>query len=477
MTPFVEQFPWDQADSPAVTDAGGTLNYGALRETAGQAARRIADRYGAGRMLLLRAEPTREFIAAFLGAMFSGNTPVPIDSQSSRETLDYMEAKTNAAAVLDPSDVVNSNDAVPLYAADGDVPAIVMMTSGTSGFPKGVLLSHSNVLHASRAMVEYLKYHEYRSAAVVLPLHYSYALLSQVCCQLSVGGHVRLFAASEVRNPVKLATVMTQAGLETFCGVPSTYFALRGVHRLSPLTFPTVRIVCSAGAAIDPVLYGDIRAMFPTARLFNNYGMTEAAPRIAYICDDDPRFGEATCGRPMPGVEVRVVDPQTHRPLPDGERGVLVVRGPNITRGYLNDDEATRKAFTRDGWLISGDGAALDKGYIFLSGRLDEMLNVAGEKVAPLEIERALNRVPSVSCAAVTGVADESRGTVPVAFLELAGPISRREIVTALKATLTPTKIPQRYFEVRAFPTTPNGKLVRRRLSIDDSERIVREIL
>ncbi|MGC1275481.1 MAG: class I adenylate-forming enzyme family protein [Planctomycetaceae bacterium] len=477
MTPFVEQFPWDRTESPAVTDADGTLTYGALRETAGRAARRISDRYGSGRMLLLKAEPTREFVAAFLGAMWSGNTPVPIDAQSSRESLDYLESKTRAAAVLSPADVVTQDAATPLFAASADVPAIVMTTSGTSGFPKGVVLSHSNVLHACRAMAEYLDYHRHCSAAVVLPLHYSYALLSQVCCQLSTGGHVRLFAAGEVRNPVKLAAAITRAGLETFCGVPSTYFALRGVHRLSPLAFPTVRVVCSAGAAIDPVLYGDIRAMFPNGRLFNNYGMTEAAPRIAYIRDDDPRFGEATCGRPMPGVEVRVVDPQSHRPLPDGERGVLVVRGANITSGYLNDEDATRKAFTSDGWLISGDGAALDKGYIFLSGRLDEMLNVAGEKVAPLEIERALNRLPEVSCAAVTGISDESRGTVPVAFLELTGPISRREVVAALKESLTPTKIPQRYFEVRAFPTTPNGKLVRRRLSIDDPERIVREIL
>jgi acyl-CoA synthetase (AMP-forming)/AMP-acid ligase II len=179
----------------------------------------------------------------------------------------------------------------------------------------------------------------------------------------------------------------------------------------------------------------------------------------------------------MPGVEVRVVDPATHVPLPDGERGVLVVRGPNVTSGYLNDDAATQAAFTADGWLISGDGAYLDGGYIFLSGRLDEMFNVGGEKVAPLEIERALNRLPNVAQAAVTGVRDEARGMVPVAFLQVSGSVSRRELVAGLKDLLPPVKIPQRFFEVRAFPTTPNGKLVRRRLSIDDAERIVREVL
>lgn len=477
MIPFVESIPWDRAGHPAVTDIRGQLTYAALRDVAGRAARSLVERYGRKKIILIHAEPTKEFVATFLGTMLSGNVPIPIDPQSSPDILDYMVSKAGAVAVLSASDIDTAKVTAPLFAPDIESPALVMMTSGTSGFPKGVVLSHANVSHACQAMSEYLGYRDHRSAAVVLPLHYSYALLSQVCCQLSVGGHVRLYSPSEVRNPVRLATAVSREKLETFCGVPTTYFALRAVHRMSPLSFPTVRVVCSAGAAIDPVLYADIRVMFPNARLYNNYGMTEAAPRIAYIRDDDPRFSEPTCGRPMPGVEVRIVDPQSHRPLTDGEQGVLVVRGPNVTCGYLNDDNATRKAFTHDGWLISGDGGYLDRGYIFLSGRLDEMLNVGGEKVAPLEIERALNRLPAVSCSAVTGITDESRGTVPVAFLELTAPVSRRDMVTALKEWLAPAKIPQRFFEVRGFPTTPNGKLVRRRLSINDPERVIREIL
>jgi acyl-CoA synthetase (AMP-forming)/AMP-acid ligase II len=257
-------------------------------------------------------------------------------------------------------------------------------------------------------------------------------------------------------------------GLQTFCGVPSTFHALAMVHGMSRLSMPGVRIVCSAGAAMDPSRLAVVREMFPEATFFNNYGMTEAAPRIAYIRHDDPRFGQGTCGRPMLGVDVKVVHPETFEALPDGTAGVLVVRGPNITAGYLNDPEITAQAFTPDGYLISGDIAYLRDGYIYICGRQDEMFNCGGEKVAPLEIEQVLNRIDGVELAAVRGVADEVRGAVPMAFLKLARALSRREVVDRATRELARTKVPVRYFEVRAFPMTPNGKLQRKQLSPDD---------
>ena len=116
------------------------------------------------------------------------------------------------------------------------------------------------------------------------------------------------------------------------------------------------------------------------------------------------------------------MDPETHQELPDGEQGVLVVRGPNITAGYLNDDDLTRRSFTDDGYLISGDVGYLDAGYIMICGRKDDIFGVGGEKVAPLEIERVLNRIPCVIRAAVCGLPDVARGKVPAAFVQLSQP-------------------------------------------------------
>jgi fatty-acyl-CoA synthase len=227
---------------------------------------------------------------------------------------------------------------------------------------------------------------------------------------------------------------------------------------------------------MDDSLLTTIREVFPNARFFDNYGMTEASPRIAFIRDDDPRFGEPTCGRPMEGVEVRVVDPATGRDVPEREHGMLVVRGPNVTSGYLNDPEQTAQAFTQDGFLKSGDMAMLDRGYIFIVGRYDDVFNAGGEKIAPLEIERALDSCPGIESSAVAGIQDPQRGMAPMAFVKAREGVTRQAIVNHLATRLPRSKIPLRFFSVSGFPTTANGKLQRRRLSPDDTSYVLGEL-
>jgi acyl-CoA synthetase (AMP-forming)/AMP-acid ligase II len=204
--------------------------------------------------------------------------------------------------------------------------------------------------------------------------------------------------------------------------------------------------------------------------------MTEASPRIAFIRDDDPRFAEATCGRPIDGVEVKVVDPETGHTTPEGVPGMLVVRGPNVTSGYLNDPEQTGRAFTPDGYLKSGDMAYLDRGYIFIQGRYDDVFNCGGEKIAPLEIERALNSCPGIEASAVTGMTDPQRGLVPVAFVKTSDMVTRQQVVHHLSQHLSKSKIPLRFYRVSAFPMTPNGKLQRNRLAISDDRYVLGEL-
>jgi acyl-CoA synthetase (AMP-forming)/AMP-acid ligase II len=458
----------------AVDDGDKRLSYGELTEAARLVAGGIAARHGRDGYLVVRAEVSTSFVTALLGVMYSGNTPIPVDPGLPAPALEHILQKSGASAVIDPADLRPLTAAGPLSDVRMSRPALVLFTSGTTGLPKGVLISHENLWHSCSTIAGYLDYRSHPSAAVVLPLHYSYALLSQVCCHLMIGGRIRLFR--DLRNPLRFAAQVADERLQTFCGVPSTYHALATFHALRPLRFESVRILCSAGAPMDRSRLDVVKAMFPRAAFFNNYGMTEAAPRIAFIRDDDPRFAEPTCGRPMAGVEVKVVDPETHAALPDGESGVLVVRGPNVTSGYLNDPERTREAFTRDGFLISGDMAYLDRGYIFIRGRYDDVFNCGGEKVAPAEIERVLNRIDGVELSAVVGVADEARGMVPVAFLRTSQPLTRAAIVSMAAALLPKSKVPVRYFEVTGFPMTPNGKLQRKLLSADDAERIVREI-
>ncbi|MGQ0734194.1 MAG: class I adenylate-forming enzyme family protein [Acidobacteriota bacterium] len=462
-------------DRIAVSDAEESVTYGALLDGARRTAGALASRHPSPGNLIVKAPSSVGFVRTLLGIMYSGCTPVPVDPDLPARGLDFIRAKCGAATALEPLGCAALADAAPVDRRNPDVPALVMFTSGTSGFPKGVLISNANLLASCRAMAGYLGYAQHASAAVVLPLHYSYALLSQVCCQLTVGGRVHLF--SDLRNPLRVARIVGELGLETFCGVPSTFHTLTIASRLSPIQMPSVRVLCSAGAAMDPALLPHVKRVFPNAVFFNNYGMTEAAPRIAFCREDDPRFHEATCGRPMAGVEVKIVDPETHREVPDGVRGVLVVRGPNVTSGYLNEPELTARAFTHDGYLVSGDVAYRDRDYLFICGRVDDMFNSGGEKIAPLEVEQVLNRMEGVEMSALAGVPDEQRGMVAVAYLKLADrAITRAGLVQHLSQELPKSRIPSRFMEVRSFPMTTNGKLQRRRLSPEDRELVIREI-
>lgn len=474
---YYEALPWHLGAAPALSDGGPWLSYGELADRSRHLASLVRGHYGGGHYLLIKARSSVDFVAWLLGVMASGNTPVPVNPESPAAELEYMRDKCRAVGLIDPaspSELPIVDPAAAAAAPDLEQPALVLFTSGTSGYPKGVIITHRGVLHSCRTVAGYLDYAAHPSAAVVLPVHYSYALLSQVLAMLLVGGRVRLFP--EFRNPIQFARVVNDERLETFCGVPSTYYALALVHGMSPLTMPGVRVLCSAGAAMDRSRYQTIKEIFPGSAFFNNYGMTEAAPRISFVRDDDPRFFEPTCGRPMAGVEVRVVDPHTHRPLVEGEVGMLVVRGPNITPGYLHDEEQTRRAFTADGWLISGDLAYLDRGYIYIAGRVDDVFNVGGEKVAPLEIERVLNELLPVELSAVRGLPDLQRGMIPVAFVKLREPATRKELLAALAGRLVPNKLPQRFFSVRSFPHTANGKLQRNRLRPDDPEHVLEEL-
>jgi rifamycin polyketide synthase module 1/2/3 len=463
------------SDRLAVSDAVEAVTYRELCDQARAVASLLVGRHPAPGFVLVKAVPGVRFVTTLLGVMYSGGTPVPVDPDLPAPALDFIRTRCQAVDLIEPLPRTAIEGVTALDRRSGSVPALVLFTSGTSGVPKGVIISNANLLASCRTVADYLEYARFPSAAVALPLHYSYALLSQVLCQLLVGGRVHIF--SGLRNPLKFARSVEQLQLQTFCGVPSTYHALTRFHALSPLRMPSVRVLCSAGAAMDVEAYGAVKDMFPNATFFNNYGMTEAAPRIAFCRDDDARFGEATCGRPMAGVEVKIVDPATHEEVPDGVRGVLVVRGPNVTSGYLNDPGQTADAFTRDGFLISGDLAYRDRGYLFICGRLDDTFNCGGEKVVPMEIERVLNRLPGVEMSAVAGVPDEQRGMVPAAFVKLATPdLTRAALIQQLAVELPMSKIPQRFLEVRALPMTSNGKVQRRRLSPDNTEFVVREI-
>ncbi len=470
---FLEWLDRAARHQTAIADDERELSYAELSANARLLARAVRDEYGAGRYILLPAERDVDFLRALCAISFSGNIPVPIDPQAPAASLESLGAACGDWALWS-AELAMVESAAPLDARNPELPALILFTSGTSGKPKGVVISQANLAHSTAAISAYLNYQENPSAAVVLPLHYSYALLSQIFCMLSVGGFSRIF--SSFRNPLKFAKQVDLLKLQTFCGVPSTYQALCLVGRMAEFQMPTVKTICSAGAAMDRTLLPEIRKIFPAARFFDNYGMTEATPRISYISDDDPRFTEPTCGKAIDGLEIRILDEDTQAPLGDGEVGIVAIRGGNVFSGYLNDDAATQRSFTEEGFLLSGDLGYLRDGYLYIQGRRDEVFNVGGEKISPLEIERELADHPAIESSAVSYLEDPARGLVIVAYLRLGEAVNRKDLNQFLALRLPPVKIPARYFEVEEFPLTGNGKLQRARLSPENADLAAREL-
>lgn len=449
------------------------IDDGVQRETYGDllsAARRIsgwcAGQYGIGQCVVIKARSTAAFFKAWLGVVHSGNVVVPVDPEMPNVALRHVLRKTRSARVLEPEEIT----AEAAQAASNretisnpDDVAMVMFTSGTTGSPKGVVMTNENLRHSWNAVSEYLGFANHASTICTLPLYYSYGLISQALCMLSVGGYVRL--VDGMKNPLAFEKIVREEGIASFCGVPSSFSLLARFHKIKALSMPSIKVVCSAGAAFDMSAYPLMKEVFPCAEIFNNYGMTEACPRISYVSDRDPMFLKGSCGAPMRGVELVTLDPESHEVLPDGIEGVLGIRGPNITRGYLDEPERNRRAFQRDGYLVSGDFAGIVDGHLFIRGRSDDIFNVGGEKVAPIEIESPLNQMAGVAGSLVKGIHDSDRGQVPVAFLVLARSIEKRELDVFLSEHLVPAKIPVRYYEVSELPMTSNGKLKRSELS------------
>ena len=226
---LIERCP---SGAPAVSDTTESVTYDELLTDAGRVAALIAERHQSPGYVIVKATPTVRFVTTLLGVMYSGSTPVPVDPELPQPALDFIRAKSGAIDILHPVERSALDRVAPVQRSRTDAAALVMFTSGTTGFPKGVLISHANLLASCRAIADYLDYRQYPSAAVGLPLHYSYALLSQVLCQLHLGGRVHLF--NDMRNPLKFARTVNNLALQTFCGVPTDLRCPHDLPQIEP---------------------------------------------------------------------------------------------------------------------------------------------------------------------------------------------------------------------------------------------------
>ncbi|MGD0126008.1 MAG: class I adenylate-forming enzyme family protein [Terriglobia bacterium] len=361
---------------------------------------------------------------AYLGSMYAGLVPVPVEENILTSSLAELLKKTGAQAVWTekesslegikdapvkafhgpPANV--GTDPMPPAACQASDLAVLVATSGSTGTPRFVMVSHGNLTANTEAIVRSQNLLRDERAMLILPLSYCFGA-SVFHSHLYQGGGVVF--DSRFMFPDKVLHAINHYRCTTFAGVPTVYNILLRRSNLRSIPMPSLRRFLQAGGPLAPQQVAEMRDTVPTAKFYVMYGQTEATARISCL---DPEFlGEklGSVGRPLDNLSIRIVD-EEGRELPAGETGEIMVSGPSITLGYLNEPEESRRKF-QDGWLRTGDLGHLDAaGCLWIDGRKANFLKIRGVRVSFAEVEARVASLAGVSECAVAAVAHPEAG-------------------------------------------------------------------
>lgn len=361
---------------------------------------------------------------AYLGAMYAGLVAVAVDDQMLTASGDMLVRETNARAVWTEKDLPfnwlreksiphlcgypadKGSETIPPVACDENDLALFWATSGSTGVPRFVMISHGNLTANTEAIIRSQHLANDERAMLILPLNYCFGA-SVFHSHLYQGGGVVF--DRRFMFPDNVLRAIDKYGCTTFAGVPTVYNILLRRSNIRSIAMPSLRRFLQAGGGLAPQRIREMQAAVPTAKFCVMYGQTEAAPRISSLDPErlDEKLGSA--GRPLDNLAVRIVD-ENERDLPTGEVGEILVKGPSISSGYLNDSERSRRVF-KDGWLRTGDLAHLDEdGYIWIHGRKTSFLKIRGVRVSFAEVESTVATVPGVYECAAAAVPHEEAG-------------------------------------------------------------------
>lgn len=345
-------------------------------------------------------------------------------------------------------------------AIDSDALASLVFTSGTTGQPKGVMLSHGAMAANAWAVQQALPMSASDVTLCVLPFHYAFGS-SVLHTHLSLGA--TLVLENSFMYPQRIVQRMAQVSATHFYGVPSSFYLLLERGQLASQPLPALRHVAQAGGPMDPARIERLRQALPEVGFWVMYGQTEACSRLTTLAPERLASKPGSVGMPLPGVELQVRNAQGH-PLPSGEVGDIWARGPNLMLGYWASPEDTASTLV-DGWLHTGDIGRLDNdGCLFLQGRSREILKVGAHRVSPHEIEQCIQAVPGVGECAVVPLPDELLGEVVRACVVPAAghpplPQLMRDIQRHCREHLALYKAPKQIDFFDALPRTASGKV------------------
>lgn len=482
----------------AIVAGGDRISYGRLRDEI-DATRGVLSGLGLdpGDRVAILCGTNPRFVRAWFGIIGSGLVAVPLNPQAPAPEIERELAMAGVRAVIagpagvaalsdldrravptlehvfvssgadlpDATDLdeamAASNGAPIVERADDDLCAL-LFTSGTAGFPKAAMLTHANLASNIRQVLSRPgpSTRPDDVTICVVPMFHVLGLNSILNQTLWVGATLVLV---ERFDPTSMIDLIAHEHVTVLAGPPTMWAALTQVEEVTAGSFANLRIAVSGAASIPDRVVTDARDRLGF-RIHEGYGLTEASPSVTVAAGDDAPIG--TIGRPIPGVEVRLVD-DAGDDVYIGDAGEVLVRGPNVFPGYLDDPEATARVLDADGWLHTGDMAVVDDdGWLYLVDRAKDLIIVSGFNVYPAEVERVLMTHPAVADAGVVGVPHPHSGEAVKAFV-VAAPdraVEEDELIEWCATELARYKCPTKIDLVDEIPRGMGGKTLRREL-------------
>jgi fatty-acyl-CoA synthase len=354
--------------------------------------------------------------------------------------------------------------------------AMMQYTSGTTGFPKGVMLSHHNILNNGYSAGECMKFTSEDRLLVCVPLFHCFGSVLAVCAAVSHGSAMVLV---EDFDPLMVLASVQKEKCTALHGVPTMFIAELNHPMFDMFDLTSLRTGIMAGSLCPIETMNQVMTRMHAKDIIIVYGLTETSPGMtATRTHNAPEVRATTVGFELPNVEVKIFNPETGRECETGEQGEICCRGYNVMKGYYKNEEATRKAIDPDGWLHSGDLAIKNEnGFYRITGRIKDMIIRGGENIYPREIENFLYQMPQIEAVEVAGVPSPKYGEQVGAFIKIKSghALSEEEVVDFCRGKIARYKIPKYIFFVDGFPMTASGKIQKYKLS-QMSTRLIGEM-
>ena len=490
----VERFLWEAAgrfpDKTAIVCGAARPTYAELAARAAGLARELKRRgVRRGERVVLFLQNSPEAVVGVFGVLAAGGVFSVINPGTKADKLAYILNNARAAALItEPRLAAVASEAVarapcvqnvlqtPLELTDEARPeggidldlAMIIYTSGSTGFPKGVMMTHANIAAAATSITTYLESRADDVVLSVLPMAFDYGLYQALMCA-KVGA--TLVLEKSFTYPAAVLERLREEEVTGFPLVPTLAAMLLQMKHLQPDMFPSLRYLTNTAAALPKAHILRLRELFPHAKLYSMYGVTECK-RCTYLPPEELLVRPESVGIAIPGTEAWLVD-ETGERVPPGTVGELVIRGAHVMQGYWENEEATRRALRAGPYpwekvLHTGDLFKADEdGYLYFVARQDDMIKTRGEKVSPREVENCLYELAGVREAAVVGVPDPILGNAIKAVIAIdpESGLTERDVIRHCAARLEDFMVPK-HVEFRGeLPKSENGKIARRRIA------------